>query len=119
MNFRRLIGILISAFFTIYFIRQIFVREHWSFKVPAILIALVTAAVLVQNIAAIKYGDEKKNDGQISLSKTFGLLVFAFLALLFPQLLFVESHWLFKIPVFLIIIYVASSLLLYMKNNLN
>ena len=69
MNFRRLIGILIPAFFAIYFICEIFVREHWSFKVPAILIALVTAAVLVQNIADIKYSDEKRMTGKYLLAK--------------------------------------------------
>lgn len=117
MSFRRIIGILIPAFFTIFFIREIFVREHWSFKIPAILIAVVTAIALVQNIAAIKYGDVKKHDEQISFSKTIALLVFAFLILLYPQLIFVESHWLFKIPVFLMLIYAISNLLLYIKNK--
>lgn len=73
--------------------------------------------MLVQNIATIKYGGEKKNDEQISLSRTIGLLVFAIIIILFPQLIFVESHWLFKIPAFLMIVYVALQLLHYRKNK--
>jgi len=117
MTFRNILKVLIPAFLTSYFIREIFLRESWSLKVSAILVALFAASALVQNITVIKYGEEKENDGQISLSKTMGLIVFAFFILLFPQLIFVESHWLFKIPIFLMIIYGATDLVLYLKNK--
>lgn len=117
MTFKKILGILIPAFFTIYFIREIFVREYWSFKVPAILVALFAASALVQNIAVIKYGEEKDNDGPISFSKTIGIIVLGFFMLIFLQLTSFESRWLFKIPTFLVIVYGATDLLLYMKNK--
>lgn len=114
---RKIIRLLIPAFFTIFFIREIFVREHWSFKVPAILLAIITVCALVQNILAFKYRAKGNTSEPLSLKKIIGLFVFSVIIILFPQVIFIESHWLFKIPVLLLIFYALLQFVHYLKDK--
>jgi|SRR5690606_31929999 uncharacterized membrane protein YraQ (UPF0718 family) len=115
--FKRILGILILAMFSIFFIREIFVGEGWSTKISSIFVVIVAATALVNNIAAMKFGARENAEVEISLSKIIALLVVILALLLFPKLLLVESHWLFKLPFILVLIYLVIDLYLYLKKR--
>jgi len=93
------------------------VGEGWSTKISSIFVVIVAATALVNNIAAMKFGARENAEVEISLSKIIALLVVILALLLFPKLLLVESHWLFKLPFILVLIYLVIDLYLYLKKR--